>query len=570
MIQNNSLQNWFRRINNNMESINLKYQWIVLLLYMASLIIISYFHEPWFDEAQSWIIAKDVSFKDILFFIPHYEGHPPLWHIYLIPFAKSGLTYEMGIKSASIILNCLSMGIVISKAPFPKIVRYFIPFTYFFFYQYGVISRCYSLLLLGFVLAALWWQQKNEKPFLFILSLMIICASSAYGIILCGGITIIWLWEIWKGRSAQGFLKYFIRDKRFSALLFLFVFTIALIFLIIPRPDTYAINLPENSNNFIYRLFFMLILAPMESLFFKSIPGRYFLQDIILSPASMIVSAILFLIFAIIIVLIGLKTKKLKLLVIPYIPFALFSALFYFSQHHIGIITAFFLFWFWICWSDRSDSIENIFNSNSRFSNLFSRVIITVFSAFCIITSIYWTITASIIDINTNYSSARQTSQFLKKQNLDNTLIMTEWYINEKDNGVTQVNTTHQSTPRISAYFDENIFYTHNNGIDNLRYNTHILPSSKDIKNTLNLWSSYGAPDVLLGQPNLYAVFGNNITYESYSLVKIIEEAQIVKNHRHEKPYALCIYLRKDLLEFYNLSEVENIDLTKYSNETIN
>ena len=35
-------------------------------------------HEPWFDEAQAWVIARDNSLKDILFFIPHYEGHPPL------------------------------------------------------------------------------------------------------------------------------------------------------------------------------------------------------------------------------------------------------------------------------------------------------------------------------------------------------------------------------------------------------------------------------------------------------------------------------------------------------------
>jgi len=41
------------------------------------------FHEPWFDEAQAWQIAKCASLKDILFTIPHYEGHTPLWHLIL-------------------------------------------------------------------------------------------------------------------------------------------------------------------------------------------------------------------------------------------------------------------------------------------------------------------------------------------------------------------------------------------------------------------------------------------------------------------------------------------------------
>ena len=58
-------------------------EWIAFALYVALLCIVASFHEPWFDEAQSWQIARVASLRDILFSIPHYEGHPPLWHLLL-------------------------------------------------------------------------------------------------------------------------------------------------------------------------------------------------------------------------------------------------------------------------------------------------------------------------------------------------------------------------------------------------------------------------------------------------------------------------------------------------------
>lgn len=53
----------------------------VLLMYCVLHLFMTLFHEPWYDEAEAWQIARCASIKDILFTIPHYEGHPPLWHL---------------------------------------------------------------------------------------------------------------------------------------------------------------------------------------------------------------------------------------------------------------------------------------------------------------------------------------------------------------------------------------------------------------------------------------------------------------------------------------------------------
>ena len=68
-----------------------KAEMIALIIYIAGLIFISCFHELWFDEAQAWDIAKTASYHKILFEVPHYEGHPQLWHLLLSVFAKTAL-----------------------------------------------------------------------------------------------------------------------------------------------------------------------------------------------------------------------------------------------------------------------------------------------------------------------------------------------------------------------------------------------------------------------------------------------------------------------------------------------
>ena len=57
---------------------------IVIVLYVVFYTIVTIFHEPWFDESEAWQIARCASIKDILFVIPHYEGHPVLWYFILM------------------------------------------------------------------------------------------------------------------------------------------------------------------------------------------------------------------------------------------------------------------------------------------------------------------------------------------------------------------------------------------------------------------------------------------------------------------------------------------------------
>lgn len=51
-----------------------KLEAIVLGLYVLLSGWITHFHEPWADEAQSWLIARDSSLSDLFLKRLHYEG----------------------------------------------------------------------------------------------------------------------------------------------------------------------------------------------------------------------------------------------------------------------------------------------------------------------------------------------------------------------------------------------------------------------------------------------------------------------------------------------------------------
>ena len=148
-------------LTDKVEAINSKApEHIAIALYVIMHMLMSLVHEPWFDEALSWLIARDSSIYEILFVTPHYEGHPALWHLILVPFAKLGAPYELSLSIVSLVFSGLAMALFIYKATFKRIIRLILPFSYYLFYQYGVISRPYCMMMLA---SFLWlWLLKTE------------------------------------------------------------------------------------------------------------------------------------------------------------------------------------------------------------------------------------------------------------------------------------------------------------------------------------------------------------------------------------------------------------------------
>jgi hypothetical protein len=153
--------------------------WIVVVSFTIQ------YHEKWADEAQAWLIARDLGLRTIWFHELRYEGSPGLWHTILwvalhVFHAKYGALGYIGMAGAT-----AGAAMLIFKAPFPRIIRWPLAFTYFMVYQYAVIARPYTLLpLLAFAAAMLFKDIKHPERLTVVLVLL--ANLSLHGTILAG------------------------------------------------------------------------------------------------------------------------------------------------------------------------------------------------------------------------------------------------------------------------------------------------------------------------------------------------------------------------------------------------
>lgn len=547
---------------------------VILLVYTILLIVISYFHEPWFDEAQAWLIARDSTLNEIIGSITHYEGHPPFWFLMLIPAAKSGIPYEIGLKSLNIAISVIAMGLFIFKAPFRKMVRFTIPFTYFFFYQYGVISRPYSMMMLGFVLSAICFKHRNERPFRYVASLLVICSSSAYGIIISAGIAFLWFVEILReicgttgaklnteakentgsntnteakenigsntnteakdntfgndiiGNKIKGFWKV-IKERRINALAILFVINVIFLLFIYPFPDTYAANLSDKT--VAIKLFYMFLIAPADAVCTYGYGG---------SAVSMVLGiAATFFIYYIMIKITRTAGQK-GLFILPYTIFSLFSGMVYFSIHHVGIIALFLMF---VCWVSFEKSLY-LAGRQYRIAKVFVVISIAI--------SLYWSAIASYNDVILNYGTGRELSKFIYENGMQDRHIMVSWLTGNKKEIVPPDYNFTEGVPAL-PYFNKNIFYNLNDGQNNKCYLLHKINSSE---NYISAIIDREPPDILIGSGSEAYSFGEKIDMENYALVKIISGYQIWKSVYSQNK--VMIYIRKDLMKYYPYEEI--------------
>jgi hypothetical protein len=112
-------------------------------------------HEPWADEAQAWLLARDSGFWHMMLHGLHYEGSPGLWHALLWVLVRMHVTYT-GMRWISGAIAAAGVAVLLRWSPFPLVLRLLLPFGFWFAYQDAVVARSYVLFaVLAFSAAAL-------------------------------------------------------------------------------------------------------------------------------------------------------------------------------------------------------------------------------------------------------------------------------------------------------------------------------------------------------------------------------------------------------------------------------
>lgn len=525
---------------------------IVFVLYAVLHFVITAFHEPWFDEATAWQISRCATLSDILFVVPHYEGHPQLWHLILLPFARLGAPYELSLSLVSFFFSGCAVALIVYKSPFPRVIRWLLPFTYFIFYQYGVISRPYCVMLLAFVLMAVCYQKRNECPGRYALSLALLCATSAFGIVIAGGVALVWLIEVWEKDSIAAFFKRIRSDRRIWWLLALLVIALFFVVSIIPAKNTFATNLtvqPGTGNPLWIRLFYMLFVSLSDVLVTDAYGGYDLLTTVMFSPLDLCMAGIFGIVLMGIIWCYGSRKKTTFLFFVPYIFFGVTAAVLYINIHHIGIVQFLLLFWLWISLERPQAEVKS---KRINMSGKHIYRVTAIGSAFCLCVLLVWNISSCIQEITKEYSVGKGLVEFIKENQLDDYKIMTNWqciYDNNNQELLLSEDTNHcPFAMDIAPYFDRNIICNFADGKMEGNYISHIRPSQEEIEATYAKWRSYGKPDVLLNASALARVWPDGeVDMRDYVPVYTQKADQIWKMTA-ENTYA-HIYVRRELAE---------------------
>lgn len=150
-------------------------------------------HELWRDEANVWLIARELSpiqlFREI-----RYQGHPCLWYFIVMPFAKLGFPFKT-ISVLSFLIMAVGAGIFTFRAPLHPITKFVCLLSPIFSYYYPVVARNYCLIALLLILLADCYTKRNEKPCIYGLLLGLLVQADTIALATAGLISLMWLYE---------------------------------------------------------------------------------------------------------------------------------------------------------------------------------------------------------------------------------------------------------------------------------------------------------------------------------------------------------------------------------------
>ncbi len=247
---------------------------IIILLYSIMVIFGVTHHEPWLNEAQAWLIARDLSVTDIIKQMG-YEGSPSLWHFILVPFAKSGVPYiSASIIHAIIAIICVAIFIIYS--PFSVITKVLFVFSYYMAYEYAVIARNYNITILCSFLIILYYKKRFVSPVLYGILVFFLFNTNIHSFFMAGSLMCLYIYEVYK---KERFIKHYV------CILIMAAGGVTAFLQVIPEEDCFiplSRFVPANSGLF-SSFYSSGFITGIYDAFFNGLPSLSFIKLLVLS-----------------------------------------------------------------------------------------------------------------------------------------------------------------------------------------------------------------------------------------------------------------------------------------------
>ena len=163
------------------------------LLLTAAFLVVggtgAFHHEMWRDEIQAWLLARDSTGPIDLLRNMKYEGHPPLWHLLLMPITR--LTHAPAtMQVMHLLIAATTVFLFAEYSPFTTLQKLLFPFGYFVIYEYGIVCRNYGLGVLLLCIACILFRTRYQRFILLSISLFLTGHTSVHALIITICITI--------------------------------------------------------------------------------------------------------------------------------------------------------------------------------------------------------------------------------------------------------------------------------------------------------------------------------------------------------------------------------------------
>ncbi len=361
----------------------------IFILYIVLLFIVGYHHEPWGDEAQCWLIARDNSFLDILFHETRYEGHPFLWFfiekLYINTHLASSTELYRWIFIFPLVFSAIGVYFFLFKSKFPLIIKCLVPFTFYIFFQYGVVARNHSLCFPFLMIIAAFYHKRFEHPYIYALLLFLTANVSAYTFLVAGVLFIFFIVDIIREK---------LEIKKYLAPLLITGFSLLFSAALLRNPADCYVVVSAIMTEWLKRIY--------------HIAAAYF-PIRIHNKTDIILGSILTLLFYLSVMKAYCKNKYQVIFFISLnLPLFLFYVLIYGRAWHYGYAGIFLLFTCWLL-TEMNEKIEIPFKKNW---------LLYVFLIFIFVYYISGTVRVSEYDLNNSYDDAKPAADFIKKYNL--------------------------------------------------------------------------------------------------------------------------------------------------------
>ena len=377
----------------------------VTVLYAVVTFIFVMHHEIWADEAQAWLVAKNLSVFDFSLF-KHLvnEGHPSFFYLLIMPFAKLNLQIIF-MQILCWLATVAGVFLLLQYSPFNKFVKLAIITGGGFLYFFPVIARSYSILPLVIFLIATFYKKSDEHPCLY--SILLAAAANTH-VIMYGFSFLLGADFVYKNFEdiKNNFKKYIMP---------LFITVVSLIIPVVQLAGSEASNgsIEFNFNN-IFTSFVRVIVqffgGAINYIDTFMLNNMFTPPDIVLFVCATVLFIVL---FCVLIAQLWLKDKKIFAICFLSILFQLIIYVFAYSTliYPTRIFSAFLIliFGYWI-----------LYEQDSTINKKFISIILGVFFLFTTANGIAFIQK----DFKYNYSSAKDTAQYIKNNTDKDSLIV--------------------------------------------------------------------------------------------------------------------------------------------------